>query len=96
MTIGEGTVHQLPCLTPHKSRGHQQASRELIGFDFSWIAAWDRSRSSIAHCSKGNGSLPDIDYLKLVPASDLRNAGIDVALPYNGPAPDLGPFESVE
>ena len=45
---------------------------------------------------KSDGSLPDIDYLKLVPGSDLRNAGIDVGLPYNGSAPDVGPFESVE
>ena len=45
---------------------------------------------------KSDGSLPDIDYFKLVPASDLRNAGIDLGLPYNGSAPDLGPFESVE
>jgi hypothetical protein len=43
---------------------------------------------------KKDGSLPDIDYLKLVPASDLRNAGIDVGLPYMGTAPDLGAFES--
>jgi hypothetical protein len=45
---------------------------------------------------KSDGSLPDIDYFKLVPGSDLRNAGIDVGLPYNGSAPDVGPFESVE
>ena len=45
---------------------------------------------------KSDGSLPDIDYFKLVPGSDLRNAGIDVGLPYSGSAPDLGPFESVE
>lgn len=45
---------------------------------------------------KSDGSLPDIDYLKLVPGSDLRNAGEDVGLPFNGSAPDLGPFESDE
>jgi len=45
---------------------------------------------------KSDGSLPDLDYFKLVPGSDLRNAGIDLGLPYNGSAPDLGPFESVE
>jgi hypothetical protein len=26
----------------------------------------------------------------------LRNAGIDLGLPYEGSAPDLGPFESDE
>lgn len=45
---------------------------------------------------KSDGSLPDIDYLKLVPGSKLRNAGVDVGLPYNGSAPDVGPFESDE
>ncbi|MFC1641932.1 right-handed parallel beta-helix repeat-containing protein [Myxococcota bacterium] len=45
---------------------------------------------------KSDGSLPDIEYLKLVPASDLRNAGVDVGLSYSGSAPDIGPFESDE
>lgn len=41
-----------------------------------------------------DGSLPDIDYLKLVSGSDLIDEGIDVGLPYNGAAPDIGAFES--
>jgi hypothetical protein len=45
---------------------------------------------------QSDGSLPDIAYLKLASGSDLRNAGIDVGMPYSGSAPDLGPFESVE
>ncbi|WP_242082405.1 right-handed parallel beta-helix repeat-containing protein [Aestuariivivens sediminis] len=40
-----------------------------------------------------DGSLPDIDFMKLAAGSDLIDAGIDVGLPYNGPAPDLGAFE---
>lgn len=43
---------------------------------------------------KADGSLPDVGYLKLVPNSDLRNAGVDVGLPFKGSAPDIGPFES--
>jgi hypothetical protein len=43
---------------------------------------------------KSDGSLPDIDYFQLVSGSDLRNAGVNVGLPYQGSAPDLGPFES--
>jgi hypothetical protein len=38
----------------------------------------------------------EIDYPKLVVDRDLRNAGVDVGLPYNGSAPDLGAFESDE
>lgn len=45
---------------------------------------------------KSDGSLPDIDYLKLVSGSDLRNAGVDVGVPFNGGLPDIGAFESVE
>lgn len=41
---------------------------------------------------KSDGSLPDIDYLVLSPTSDLRQAGTDVGLPFEGSAPDLGPF----
>ena len=40
-----------------------------------------------------DGSLPDIDYLYLKSNSDLIDKGIDVGLPYNGTAPDLGAFE---
>jgi hypothetical protein len=45
---------------------------------------------------KSDGGLPDIDYLKLAAGSKLRNAGVDLRLPFNGSAPDIGPFESVE
>ena len=40
-----------------------------------------------------DGSLPEIDFGKLVASSDLIDGGIDVGLPYNGSAPDLGYVE---
>jgi len=40
-----------------------------------------------------DGSLPNIDFMKLVSGSDLIDAGIDVGLSFNGSAPDIGPFE---
>lgn len=43
---------------------------------------------------KADGSLPDIDFLKLVPGSDLIDKGVNVGLPFNGIAPDLGAFET--
>jgi hypothetical protein len=43
---------------------------------------------------KSDGSLPDVPFLHLVQGSDLVNAGVNVGLPYNGSAPDLGPFET--
>lgn len=43
---------------------------------------------------KADGSLPDIDFMKLVSDSDLIDKGIDVGIAFSGPAPDLGAFES--
>ena len=42
---------------------------------------------------QADGSLPDLDFLKLSSTSDLIDAGIDVGLPYNGLAPDIGAYE---
>jgi hypothetical protein len=43
---------------------------------------------------QADGSLPAIDFLKLAPGSHLIDAGVNVGLPYNGLAPDVGWFES--
>jgi hypothetical protein len=40
-----------------------------------------------------DGSLPNNGFARLVSGSDLIDKGVDVGLPYNGSAPDLGPFE---
>jgi len=37
-----------------------------------------------------DGSLPTITFLKLIAGSDLIDAGVNVGLPFNGAAPDLG------
>ncbi|MGB8705885.1 MAG: hypothetical protein WCD31_12730, partial [Gillisia sp.] len=42
---------------------------------------------------KADGSLPDVSFFHLVSGSDLIDKGVDVGLPYNGAAPDLGAFE---
>lgn len=39
-----------------------------------------------------NGALPILNFLRLAEGSDLKNAGVDVGLPYSGTAPDLGPY----
>ncbi len=44
----------------------------------------------LARPRKSDGSLPDIDFLKLVSNSDLIDKGFNVGLPYSGSAPDLG------
>jgi hypothetical protein len=43
---------------------------------------------------QADGSLPPIDFLRLTPGSHLIDAGVNVGLPFNGLAPDLGWFES--
>ena len=42
---------------------------------------------------KADGSLPDIDFGKLAPTSDLIDAGTDVGLSYYDDAPDIGWYE---
>ena len=41
-----------------------------------------------------DGSLPSINFMKLASSSRMVDAGINVGLPYNGAAPDLGAFET--
>jgi len=45
---------------------------------------------------KEDGSLPDIDFMKLAKGSKLIDAGDDVGLPFAGEAPDVGAFEYQE
>ncbi|SCY41578.1 Right handed beta helix region [Nonlabens sp. Hel1_33_55] len=42
---------------------------------------------------QANGDLPVVDFLRLTSSSDLIDAGVDVGLPFNGTAPDIGAFE---
>jgi len=44
---------------------------------------------------KPDGSLPDLKFLKLAAGSDLIDAGVDVGLPFSGPKPDLGAYETI-
>lgn len=39
---------------------------------------------------QADGSLPDIDFMKIVPSSDLLDAGADIGFAFEGSAPDLG------
>jgi hypothetical protein len=50
--------------------------------------------SQLSAARNTDGSLPGITVLKLAQGSDLINGGTDVGLSFNGPAPDLGAFES--
>lgn len=43
---------------------------------------------------QANGSLPVLNFMKLAGGSDLIDKGVNVGLPFNGAAPDMGCFES--
>ena len=49
--------------------------------------------SELALPRKDDGSLPDINFLRLAAGSDLIDAGVNVGLAYTGANPDLGPGE---
>jgi hypothetical protein len=51
--------------------------------------------SQLSRPRKSDGSLPDITFGHLKNGSDLIDAGIDVGLPFNGNAPDIGAFEYI-
>lgn len=59
-------------------------AEDFVSFDSSFVTAPRRS----------DGSLPEITFLHLARGSDLIDAGVDVGLPFNGSAPDVGAFES--
>jgi hypothetical protein len=90
-TISLGTNGMLDATTTDITNNSWQNGLSATNADFASVDI-----TLLKSKRKADGSLPDIDYAKLVPASDLRNAGVDVGLPYDGAAPDLGPFESVE
>jgi hypothetical protein len=64
--------------------GHSATESDFVSVDIDELLA----------PRKADGSLPDVNYFKLVNGSDLIDAGVDVGLPYNGSAPDIGVFES--
>lgn len=51
--------------------------------------------TGITGARQADGSLPDIDFLKLSRTSDAIDAGTDVGLAYEGTAPDLGWHELI-
>lgn len=50
-------------------------------------------QSQLVAPRKVDGSLPDIDFLKLRKGSKLIDRGVDIGFPYKGKAPDLGAIE---
>jgi hypothetical protein len=53
----------------------------------------DLDESDLTQPRGADGRLPDMAFLRLVKESDLIDRGVDVGLPFDGAAPDLGAFE---
>ncbi|MFM2293738.1 MAG: hypothetical protein RLZZ350_151 [Verrucomicrobiota bacterium] len=64
------------------------------GFTVSAADFQSLDTSTATNARNADGSLPATTLLHLAPGSSLINAGVDVGLPFNGAAPDLGAFES--
>jgi len=56
--------------------------------------------TGITAARQADGSLPAndcfTDFLQLATGSELIDVGVNVSIPYNGVAPDLGPFETTD
>jgi hypothetical protein len=87
-TISLGDLGSLEASSTDITNNSWQDGRSATNDDFESV-----DRSLLKSPRKSDGSLPDIDYLGLTAGSDLRNAGVDVGLPYKENAPDLGAFE---
>ncbi|HEY6727696.1 MAG TPA: hypothetical protein VI197_26860 [Polyangiaceae bacterium] len=88
-TLSLGSIGDLSASSTDITNNSWQDARAATADDFVSI-----DPSALKGPRKSDGSLPDIDYLRLTPSSDLRNSGVDIGLPYAGSAPDIGPFES--
>ncbi len=64
--------------------GFSVSSADFISVDPTWMNG----------ARQADGSLPDTDFLKLVPGSALIDAGADVGYHYTGSKPDIGGRES--
>jgi hypothetical protein len=63
--------------------GFTVSSSDFLSLDFSQAKG----------ARQADGSLPNLNFLKLSSTSKLINAGVNIGLPYNGSAPDLGAYE---
>ena len=65
----------------------------LTGFSVSAADFVSLDTTGLRGARKADGSLPDVTFGHLAATSKFINAGVNVGLPFNGSAPDLGCFE---
>jgi parallel beta-helix repeat protein len=71
----------------------QLTSNSWQGFTVTAADFSSLDTSSITNARNADYSLPILPLLRLAPGSDLIDAGVDVGIPFNGAAPDLGAYE---
>jgi pectate disaccharide-lyase len=63
---------------------------DLVATDADFISL---SATDAGAPRQADGSLPDNGFARLKPGSQLIDRGVDVGMPFDGAAPDLGPYE---
>jgi len=71
-----------------------QGKNSWQGFTVSSADFLNLDTAGATAARNSDGSLPTSLFLRLAPGSSMIDAGVDVGLPYNGVAPDLGAFEA--
>ncbi|MEQ8241118.1 MAG: Ig-like domain-containing protein [Cyclobacteriaceae bacterium] len=89
LSLASGSNDQFNATTTDITNNGWQNGLSTSADDFSSLAI-----EQMLQPRKADGSLPDLTYLHLITGSDLIDAGVDVGVPFNGTAPDLGAFES--
>ena len=80
---GINAINAAAQLTSNSWQGFTVSAADFAGLD----------TSSVTNARNADYSLPTLPLLRLVPVSDLIDVGVDVGIPFNGTAPDLGAYE---
>lgn len=93
---GEVWIDNTPSLAVYThSNNSWDGGATIDATDFAALPATQEAGIALLMGARGaNGALPSLgNYFRLAAGSDAIDAGINVGLPYNGDAPDLGAFE---
>lgn len=92
------------CISFSNTSGSNSFASAAVQERNSWQSPFSSSLNSASFLSvdsiglraprNANGSLPHINFLHLAPTSNMIDGGVNVGLPFNGTAPDLGAFET--
>ena len=64
-----------------------------LDLSISYIDFLSLDEALLVRPREADGSLPEVDFMKLSSGSDLVDKGLDIGFPFYSKAPDLGVFE---